>query len=175
MLLEELEDCRSQIASPVCHVHAASMFSCATAVGEQKITLVSTLDALLLQVCKALHEGIASNHFYWDRHTNELMSARYALPLGTFSKTSFTRFHMLVHDLVLCRDCGAFADWPAGQKICRRCWQVQTGLAYVANIHEPFVSLLFTSTLLQRRQCTGVLLQIRCYCWPCQCLCNAGL
>ena len=96
--------------------------------------LVSLLDALLLQVCTSLHEGIASNHSYWDRHTNELMSARYALPLGTFSKTSFAIFHMLVHDLVLCRDCGAFADWPAGQKICRRCWQVQTGLAYVPNI-----------------------------------------
>lgn len=56
------------------------------------------------------------------------MTARFLVPKRYFSRSTFTSFHKLVHDLMLCRDCGAFADWPAGQKICRECCQVRLAI-----------------------------------------------
>ena len=76
------------------------------------------------QVCKSFQHTITSSNVYWDRLTGQLMTARFLAPSGYFTNSTFASFHRLVHDLMLCRDCGAFADWPAGQKICKQCCQV---------------------------------------------------
>ena len=76
------------------------------------------------QVCKSFQHTITSSSVYWDRLTGQLMTARFLAPSGYFTNSTFASFHRLVHDLMLCRDCGAFADWPAGQKICKQCCQV---------------------------------------------------
>ena len=77
-----------------------------------------------MQVCKSFYRTISSSHLYWDPLVGDLMTARFLVPKGYFSKSTFTSFHKLVHDLMLCRDCGAFADWPVGQKMCKQCCQV---------------------------------------------------
>ena len=77
-----------------------------------------------MQVCKSFQVTISSNPIYWDEMVGQLMTARFLAPKGYFSKSTFTSFHKLVRDLVLCRDCGAFADWPVGQKVCKECCQV---------------------------------------------------
>ena len=77
-----------------------------------------------VQVCKIFHGTISSSNAYWNYLTGTLMTARFLAPKGYFTNSTFTSFHKLIHDLVLCRDCGAFADWPAGQKVCKYCCQV---------------------------------------------------
>ena len=74
------------------------------------------------------YQTISSCHSYWDPLVGDLMTARFLVPKAYFTKSTFTTFHKLVHDLMLCRDCGAFADWPAGQKICKQCCQVTARL-----------------------------------------------
>jgi len=89
---------------------------------------------LSMQVCKRFQETISANHIYWDEMVGQLMTARFLAPKGYFSKSTFTSFHKLVRDLVLCRDCGAFADWPVGQKVCKECCQVPFNACHLLNL-----------------------------------------
>ena len=78
------------------------------------------------------------------------MTARFLVPKGYFSRSTFTSFHKLVHDLMLCRDCGAFADWPAGQKICKECCQVRCPTRLQTPPKPMYWATLCTANMRQR-------------------------